>query len=237
VIPRDWQGACPGPGAAGPGPSAPDVPAAAPPAVAPGLDGAALGRNPRVRPVAREVLSDAWFVLRRATFEWLGADGRWSRQQREAYDRGNGAVVLLFDPEAGTVLLTRQFRWPAFENGHPDGMLIEACAGLLDDDDPETAIRREVLEETGVLAGEVRHLFDAYMSPGSVTERVHFFAAPYRSGGHRAGDGGGVAAEGEDIELVELGLDEALALVDEGAIVDGKTIALLLWAAREGHPG
>jgi nudix-type nucleoside diphosphatase (YffH/AdpP family) len=209
---------------------------ALPASVAPGLDGVALGRNPRVRPVAREVLSDAWFVLRRATFDWLGADGRWSRQQREAYDRGNGAVVLLLDPEAGTVLLTRQFRWPAFENGHPDGMLIEACAGLLDDDDPETAIRRELLEETGVVAGELRHLFDAYMSPGSVTERVHFFAAPYRSGELRAG-GGGVAAEGEDIELVELGLDEALALVDDGGIVDGKTIALLLWAARERRPG
>jgi nudix-type nucleoside diphosphatase (YffH/AdpP family) len=254
VIPRGWQGIVPAPapaaapdgalagpsglanGVAGPGRGAGDAPAAAHAAVVPGLDGTALGRNPRVRPVAREVLSDAWFVLRRATFDWLGADGRWSRQQREAYDRGNGAVVLLLDPGAGTVLLTRQFRWPAFENGHPDGMLIEACAGLLDDDDPETAIRRELLEETGVVAGELRHLFDAYMSPGSVTERVHFFAARYRSGELRAA-GGGVAAEGEDIELVELGLDEALALVDDGGIVDGKTIALLLWAAREGLPG
>ncbi|WP_022928026.1 NUDIX domain-containing protein [Patulibacter americanus] len=195
---------------------------------------AGLGENPRVRPVAREVLSDAWFVLRRATFDWRGPDGTWTRQQREAYDRGNGATILLYDPEAGTVLLTRQFRWPAFENGHPDGMLIEACAGLLDDDDPETAIRREAHEETGVRVGEVRHLFDAYMSPGSVTERLHFFAAPYRSADLRAEDGGGVAAEGEEIELVELRLDDALAMVGTGEIADGKTIMLLGWADREG---
>lgn len=201
--------------------------------------GVALGVNPRVRPVSREVLSDAWFVLRRATFDWRGADGAWSRQSREAYDRGNGATILLYDPDAGTVLLTRQFRWPAFENGHPDGMLIEACAGLLDADDAETAIRREAHEETGVTVGEVRHLFDAYMSPGSVTERLHFFAAPYRSADLRAGAGagGGVADEGEDIELVELPLTEALAMVDRGEIVDGKTIMLLGWAARAGVVG
>jgi nudix-type nucleoside diphosphatase (YffH/AdpP family) len=192
-----------------------------------------LGENPRVRPVSREVLSDAWFVLRRATFDWQGADGTWSRQTREAYDRGNGAVVLLRDAEAGTVLLTRQFRWPAFENGHPDGMLIEACAGLLDDEDPETAIRRETAEETGVVVGEVEPLFDAYMSPGSVTERLHFFVAPYRSADLRDGAGGGVAAEGEDVEVVEMALDEALAMVADGRIVDGKTILLLLWADRE----
>ncbi len=188
--------------------------------------------NPRVRPVRIDVLADDWYVLRKGTFDLQHADGRWTREQREAYDRGNGATILLFDPDAGLVLLTRQFRWPAYVNGHPDGMLVEACAGLLDDEDPVTAIRRETLEETGVQVGEITHLFDAYMSPGSVTERVHFFAAPYVSA-ERTG-GGGVLAEGEDIELLELPLADAVAMIATGAIVDGKTIMLLQWAQLSG---
>lgn len=191
-----------------------------------------LSGNPRVRPVSNVVLADDWYVLNKATFDYQRADGSWSREQREAYDRGNGAVILLYEPEAGTVLLTRQFRWPAYVNGHPDGMLIEACAGLLDDDDALTAIRREALEETGVEVGQVDALFELFMSPGSVTERVHFFAAPYTSG-QRDG-GGGVRGEGEDIELVEVALDEALAMVQRGEIVDAKTIILLHWAERSG---
>jgi nudix-type nucleoside diphosphatase (YffH/AdpP family) len=189
--------------------------------------------NPRVRAIDVEVLSDNWYVLRKATFDFRHSDGSWSRQSREAYDRGNGATILLYDAEAGTVLLTRQFRWPAYANGHPDGMLVEAPAGLLDDDDPEAAIRREAEEETGVRVGEVTRLFEVFMSPGSVTERVHFFAAPYRHE-DRVAAGGGVADEGEDIELLELPLAEALAMVADGRIADGKTIMLLQWAAGAG---
>ncbi|MCU1679193.1 MAG: GDP-mannose pyrophosphatase [Frankiales bacterium] len=186
--------------------------------------------NPRVQDVEVEVLSDNWYVLRKATFDLQHRDGSWSRQSREAYDRGNGATILLFDPDTRTVLLTRQFRWPAYVNGHPDGMLIEAPAGLLDDEHPEVAIRRETEEETGVRVGDIVHLFDAFMSPGSVTERVHFFTASYSSA-DRPVAGGGVAEEGEDIEVLEVALSEALAMVGDGRIVDGKTIMLLQWAA------
>jgi nudix-type nucleoside diphosphatase (YffH/AdpP family) len=192
--------------------------------------------NARVRPVGVEVLSDDWYVLRKATFDFRGRDGRWERVSREAYDRGNGAVILLGDAGARTVLLTRQFRWPAYANGHPDGMLIEAPAGLLDGDDPARAIRREVAEETGVAIGPVTRLFEVYMSPGSVTERLHFFAAPYDSA-HGVPASGGLADEGEDIELVELPLVDALAMVALGDIVDAKTIMLLQWAERHGLPG
>jgi nudix-type nucleoside diphosphatase (YffH/AdpP family) len=191
--------------------------------------------NPRVRPVGVEVLSDDWFVLRKATFDFQSRDGSWSRQSREAYDRGNGAVILLGDRTAGTVILTRQFRWPAYENGHPDGMLIEAPAGLLDGDGPAEAIRREVAEETGVQIGPVQPLFEVYMSPGSVTERLHFFAAPYDSA-RGVPAAAGVVAEGEDIEVLELTLGEALAMVARGEIADAKTIMLLQWAERNGLP-
>jgi nudix-type nucleoside diphosphatase (YffH/AdpP family) len=187
--------------------------------------------NPRVRLVGTEVLSDAWYVLRRTTFDLQRRDGSWTREQREAYDRGNGATILLYDPDRGTVLLTRQFRLPAYVNGHPDGMLLEAPAGLLDGDDAEAAIRREAEEETGVRVGEVQRLFELFMSPGSVTERVAFFAAPYRQEA-RVGPGGGLAGEGEDIEVVELRIGEALDAVRRGEIVDGKTVLLLQWAER-----
>ncbi|HEY1451590.1 MAG TPA: NUDIX domain-containing protein [Solirubrobacteraceae bacterium] len=188
--------------------------------------------NARVRNVSVRVLADDWYVLRKATFEFLRSDGSWQQEEREAYDRGNGAVVLLHDPDRGKVLLTRQFRWPAYANGHPDGMLIEACAGLLDDADPETAIRREAHEETGVQVGELRALFTSYMSPGSVTEQLHFYYATY-SGEQGRGDGGGLADEGEDIEVLELDVDEALAMVRSGEIADAKTIMLLQWLAAQ----
>ena len=150
--------------------------------------------------------------------------------QREAYDRGNGATILLYDPDRRTVLLTRQFRYPAYVNDHPDGMLLETAAGLLDEDGPEEAVRRELAEELGAVVGSVRHVFDLYMSPGSVTERLHFFVAPWTAA-DVALPGGGVAAEGEDIERVELPFDEALRVVEDGRIVDGKTVLLLQWAA------
>ena len=192
-----------------------------------------LTGNPRVRIRDIEVTSDGWHVLRRTTFDYLRADGTWETQQRETYDRGNGATILLHDVDRRTVLLTRQFRYPVYVNGHPDGMLVEAAAGLLDDDDPETAIRREASEELGVEVGPLHHIYDVYMSPGSVTESVHFYAAPYRPA-DRTGAGGGVEAEGEDIEVLELDFGEALAMIRDGRIADAKTIMLLQWAALEG---
>jgi nudix-type nucleoside diphosphatase (YffH/AdpP family) len=200
-----------------------------------GLDQVGRGLVGNANVVVRdvEVTSDGWHVLRRTTFDMRGRDGMWSTQQRETYDRGNGATILLYDPERGTVLLTRQFRFPAYVNDHPDGMLIETAAGLLDADDPETAIRREASEELGVEVRDLTHVFDAYMSPGSVTERVHFYAAAYTPA-DRTSAGGGVADEGEEIEVLELQFQEALRMITEGAIVDGKTIMLLQWAALRG---
>lgn len=200
-----------------------------------GLDrvGRDLDRNPAVRVRDVEVVSDGWHVLRRTTLDYRRRDGRWTTQQRETYDRGNGATILLHDPTRGTVLLTRQFRYPVYVNGHPDGMLIETAAGLLDQDDPETAIRREAAEELGVDVGPITHVFDVYMSPGSVTERVHFYLGTYTPA-DLTGAGGGLVEEGEDIEILELPLSEALAMVADGRIADGKTIMLLQYLALHG---
>ncbi|WP_285114707.1 NUDIX domain-containing protein [Leifsonia sp. fls2-241-R2A-40a] len=189
-----------------------------------GLDG-----NPDVRVLDVEVTSDGWHVLRRTTYDYRGRTGEWTTQARETYDRGNGATVLLYDPDGRTLLLTRQFRFPAYVNGHPDGLLVESAAGLLDGDSPEEAIRREAAEELGVRIGELEHLFDLYMSPGSVTERVHFYAAPYTPAD--VVGGGGVEAEGEEIEPVVVPYDQALAMVADGRIADGKTVILVQWAA------
>ncbi len=175
------------------------------------------------------VLSDNWYTLRKATFEYLGSNGQWTTQNREAYDRGNGAAALLFDPDRRTIVLIRQFRLPAYINDGGDGMLIEAPAGLLDGDDPITAIRREVEEETGYVVDDLQQIFDVFMSPGSVTERVVFFAGTY-SAGQRSSVGGGHEAEGEDLDVIEIGLDDAAAMVADGRIRDGKTIMLIQWA-------
>ena len=189
--------------------------------------------NPRVRVTDVRLLSDNWYRLHTTTFDYLSDDGVWTSQSRETYDRGNEATILLYDLERRTVLLTSQFRYPVYVNGHPDGMLLETAAGLLDDDDPETAIRREAIEETGHEVGEVTHVFDVYMSPGSVTERLHFFAAPY-SAHTLATAGGGLADEGEHITVVELGIDDALAMIEDGRIADAKTIMLLQWSVLRG---
>jgi nudix-type nucleoside diphosphatase (YffH/AdpP family) len=200
-----------------------------------GLDraGRDLAGNPDVVVRDVELLAAGWHVLRRTTFDYRHRDGRWTREQRETYDRGDGATILLYDLGRSTVLLTRQFRFPVYVNGHPDGMFIETAAGLLDGDDPASAIRREASEELGVTVGELEHVFDVWMSPGSVTERVHFYAAPYTPVS-RTGIGGGIAAEGEDIEVVELAFDEALAQIGTGEIADAKTIMLVQWAALRG---
>ncbi|MEE1770235.1 NUDIX domain-containing protein [Streptomyces sp. JV185] len=200
-----------------------------------GLDqhGRDLTGNPRVRVREVELLSSDWYVLRKTTFDYQHSDGHWSREQRETYDRGDGATILLHNAERRTVLLTRQFRLPAYVNGHPDGMLLETAAGLLDGDGPEEAIRREAAEETGHTVGAVEHVFDVYMSPGSVTERLHFFAAPYDAG-ETPTSTAGIAAEGEDITVVELPFAEALDRIRDGTIADAKTIMLLQWATLDG---
>jgi GDP-mannose pyrophosphatase NudK len=180
----------------------------------------------RIRIKEVKILSDDWAILKKTTLDIHRQDGSWQTVTRETYDRGNGAAILLFNREQKTVLLTRQFRFPAYVNGCPDGMLIEACAGLLEKDDPESAIRRETEEETGYHLGPVTKLFAAYMSPGSVTEKLHFFAAPYSPAQWKSA-GGGVADHGEEIDLVEVGLDQALQMIESGEIQDGKTIMLL----------
>jgi GDP-mannose pyrophosphatase NudK len=186
--------------------------------------------NDRIRIVEERLLSDNWFTLKTTSFQYLRRDGQWQLQQRETYDRGNGAVLLLFNARRGTVVLTRQFRFPAYVNGCADGMLVEACAGLLDGEDPHACIRREVEEETGFVVRSPRKLFEAYMSPGSVTEKLHFFVAEYEEH-DRVAAGGGDATEGEDIEVIEMSLDDAMRQVASGVIQDGKTIMLLQHAA------
>lgn len=183
----------------------------------------------RVRVIDSQVLSNDWYLLKKTVYDFRRADGTWQRQQRETYDRGNGAALLLYQRDTRRVVLVRQFRFPCFVNGH-DGMLIEAPAGLLDQATPEERIRAEAEEETGYRIGEVRKVFEAFMSPGSVTEKLHFFVAEYDAS-QKVGDGGGLEGEGEDIEVLELPFDEAMGMVRHGEIVDGKTIMLLQYAA------
>jgi GDP-mannose pyrophosphatase NudK len=181
--------------------------------------------HPQVKITETKVLSDTWYVLRKITFEYTGRDGKTITQHREAYDRGNGATILLYNQARATVILTQQFRLPTFINGNETGMLIEACAGLLDLDNPEDCIRRETEEETGYKIRDVRKIFEAYMSPGSVTEILHFFIAEYDHT-MKSTDGGGVD-EHEQIEVLEIPFTKALLMIDSGEIKDGKTIMLL----------
>ncbi|MHA6575947.1 GDP-mannose pyrophosphatase NudK [Pseudomonas yamanorum] len=181
--------------------------------------------NSPVRIHTEELLSDNWYVLKKYTFDLRRRDGSWQSQTREIYDRGNGATILLYNRERRTVLLIRQFRMPTFVNGY-HGYLIESAAGLLDNASPEERIRLEAEEETGYRVGQVEEIYSAFMSPGSVTERIHFFIGEYQPG-DRVSDGGGLEDEGEDIEVLELGFEAALAMVESAEIVDGKTIMLL----------
>ncbi|EJN04416.1 NUDIX domain-containing protein [Phyllobacterium sp. YR531] len=179
----------------------------------------------RVKVRSTELLSDNWGTLTKYTYDFTRRDGLAETQTREVYDRGNGATVLPYDPVRGTVLLTRQFRLPAFVVDQ-DPMLIEACAGLLDDNDAETTARKETEEELGYRLGDIERVFDVFMSPGSVTERLAFFIATYNPS-DRISDGGGHEDEGEDIEVLEMTLDEAMAMIARRQIVDAKTIMLL----------
>jgi nudix-type nucleoside diphosphatase (YffH/AdpP family) len=180
----------------------------------------------KIRILRTEVLSDNWYTLRKITYEYFKKDGTIQTQSREAYDRGNGATILLYNTQLKTVVLTRQFRLPTYVNGNETGMLIEACAGLLDKDNAEDCIRRETQEETGYKVTDVRKVFEAYMSPGSVTEMLYFFIAEY-SKEMKVTDGGGIEHEEENIEVLEIGIDKAMSMINTGEIRDGKTIMLL----------
>ncbi|GAB3507067.1 NUDIX hydrolase [Emticicia fontis] len=184
--------------------------------------------NNRVRNLSTEILSDNWYTLRKVTFEWQKKNGDWQKQSREAYDRGNGATILLYNNTSKTVILTNQFRIPTYVNGNENGMLIEACAGLLDKDDAENCIKRETEEETGYKISQVKKVFESYMSPGSVTEILYFFVAEYTNE-QKINDGGGVIDE-EDIEVLELDFNKAIQMMERGEIKDGKTIMLLQYA-------
>lgn len=173
-----------------------------------------------------KILSDNWYILKKYTYSYTRKDGTRNTQTREVYDRGNGSTILLYNKERGTVVLTRQFRLPTFVNGNSDGMMIEACAGLLDEDNPEDCIRREVEEETGYRIDKVVKIFQAYMSPGSVTEILHFFVAEYDPS-MKVTEGGGVPGEEENIEVLEMPFDQALDMITTGEICDAKTIILL----------
>jgi len=183
-------------------------------------------QNSEVKIVHTEILSDNWYTLRKITYEYLNKDGMLQTATREAYDRGNGAAILLYNTEFNKVILTRQFRLPTFINGNDSGMLIESCAGLLDNENPEECIKRETEEETGYRVNGVQKIFEAYMSPGSVTEIIYFFIAEY-SRQMKVGNGGGIKEEGELIEVLELDMKEAFEMMGSGEIKDAKTIMLL----------
>src|SRR5271155_4994851 len=183
----------------------------------------------RVRVKDVRVLSKEHYLLKTTTLDYRRADGEWQTQHRETYDRGNGATLLPYNLAQRTVVLVRQFRYPAFVNGYDD-LLIETAAGLLDNESPEVRIRAEAEEETGYRLGEIRKVFEAFMSPGSVTEKLHFFVAEYEPA-MKISSGGGIASEGEDIAVLELPIDQALAMIADGRIADAKTIMLLQYAA------
>ncbi|MEO1011417.1 MAG: GDP-mannose pyrophosphatase NudK [Bacteroidota bacterium] len=186
-------------------------------------------KNGSIKNIKRKVLSDNWYTLNKYTYEYLLPDGSWEIQEREAYDRGNGAAILLFNLEKETVLLTRQFRMPTYVNGNQDGMMIEVCAGLLDGDNPEECIKKEVEEETGYRVDEVKKVFECYMSPGSVTEILYFFVGHYTEI-QKVGEGGGAHDETENIEVLEYPFAKAMDMVTSGEIKDAKTIMLLQYA-------
>ncbi len=182
--------------------------------------------NNKIKNLTTEVLSNSWYTLKKVSYDFLKNNGSWQTQTREAYDRGNGAAILLYNKVQKTVILTRQFRLPTFINGNETGMLIEVCAGLLDKDNPEDCVRREAEEETGYKVSHVKKVFETYMSPGSVTEILYLFIAEYNSS-MKINDGGGIEHEQEDIEVLEFPITQAISMIEAGEIKDAKTIMLL----------
>ncbi|AXT61040.1 GDP-mannose pyrophosphatase NudK [Aquimarina sp. AD10] len=185
--------------------------------------------NQNIKITKKEILSDNWYTLHKVTYEYLNKQGQWETHQREAYDRGNGAVILLYNTSIKKIILTSQFRLPTYINGNTNGMMIEACAGLLDQDNPEDCIRKETEEETGYKIDKVQKVFESYMSPGSVTEVLYFFIAEYTSD-MKVSDGGGIQEEQENIEVLELDFEKAMSMMYSGEIKDAKTIMLLQYA-------
>ena len=188
-----------------------------------------MAKNARIRNIERKILSDNWYILNKYSFEYQKADGEWELQNREAYDRGNGAAILLYNSKKGTVILTKQFRMPTYVNGNDDGMMIEVCAGLLDGDHPADCVRKETEEETGYQITNVQKVMQTYMSPGSVTEILYLFVGEYDES-MKVSEGGGAEDETENIEVMELDFKEAIKMVDKGEIKDAKTILLLQYA-------
>jgi GDP-mannose pyrophosphatase NudK len=182
--------------------------------------------NDKIKNLSTETLSNNWYTLKKVSYDYLKSNGTWQTQTREAYDRGNGAGILLYNKEQKTVILTRQFRLPTYINGNDSGMMIEVCAGLLDKDNPEDCIRRETEEETGYKVSHIQKVMEAYMSPGSVTELLFLFIAEYNSA-MKINDGGGIEHEQEDIEVLELPFAQALSMIETAEIKDAKTIMLL----------
>jgi nudix-type nucleoside diphosphatase (YffH/AdpP family) len=187
----------------------------------------------KVKNIEKELLSDNWYSLNKVTFEYQREDGEWETQIREAYDRGNGAVILLYNKEKGTVILTRQFRMPTYLNGNENGMMVEACAGILEKGNAEQTIIMEVEEETGYKITEVQKIFESYMSPGSVTEVLYFFIGQYEEN-MKVSEGGGAEDETENIEVLEMTFQKALQMMSRGEIKDAKTIMLLQYAQING---
>ena len=183
-------------------------------------------KNGSIKDVEKKLLSDNWYTLHKYTFKYQRPDGTWETQEREAYDRGNGAAILLYNSKKKTVVLTRQFRMPTYVNGNEDGMMIEVCAGLLDGDNPADCVRKETEEETGYKISNVQKVFQTYMSPGSVTETVYLFVGEYDES-MKVSDGGGADDETENIEVLELDFNDAMKMVASGEIKDAKTIMLL----------
>jgi len=185
--------------------------------------------NTKIKNVEQKLLSDNWFTLKKYSFDYQRPDGKWERQEREAYDRGNGSTILLYNSAKGNIILTRQFRLPTFINGNTDGMLVETCAGLLDENNAEDCIKKETEEETGYKIEKVKKIFESYMSPGSVTEILYFFVAEYTES-MKVSEGGGLEHEQENIEVLELSFDKAYKMLETGEIKDAKTIMLLQYA-------
>ena len=189
--------------------------------------------NPKIKDLTIQILSDNWYTLKKATYKYQRKNGDWQEQQREAYDRGNGAAVLLCDVDRKVILLTRQFRLPTYINGNDDGMMIEVCAGLLDGDNPDDGIRKEIIEETGYQIDKVHRVMEAYMSPGSVTEILYLYLGRYHPD-LKIHKGGGVEHEQEEIDSIEITLEKAMQMISTGDIKDAKTIMLIHYLALHG---